>query len=169
MPTAYKCGRETLLTEAIIDSIIAAIPEVLVRAQVAYRTGQTPHRLRDWLDQGEAHVEKGIESLFSRLYLVYHYTRTETLKKLLVEIQERPKNFQALVWTVERAFREDFGPEGEEMRLLRDEFKAIRELITGNREHGNGEKIHTENAHEKGGASPGASYTGREENSGWQA
>lgn len=128
----------TMLDQELIDSIIFAVPQVIVQNQVAAFCGIHRMNLSSWLKRGDEEHLNGIESVFSQLAVRYHETRSHVVKNLVFELKQCPKNYQALVWLLEKCFREDFGSESEEIRELRQMFIQILPLLgKGDLNHGN--------------------------------
>jgi hypothetical protein len=124
-------GHPTELNHDLIYKIIEAIPEVIVQNQVALRARIPRQRLSDWLKFGERDMLKGDHnSIFAQLADRYHYARTEVLKENIQIIKSCPKNYQAIIWLIERCFREDFGSDSQEIKELREMFKNILALTS---------------------------------------
>ncbi len=147
-------GHHTTLTPQKIDEIIAAVPEVIVQNQVAHRAHVTKQSLSQWLEQGQNDIEKGRpDSLFAQLYDRFHKARSEIVKNTLATLLGCPKNFQALTWTLEKCFREDFGKDSEQIQKLLDlVFNQVIPLAQkGVLQNGSqkAQEVDTENAHEE--------------------
>lgn len=112
-------GRPSDLTDEVKARVLSAIPEVIVQAQVANRARIPKSTLCTWLSRGKKEQQQGIDSIYSQFSNDYYSKLSDVLKEILDKLREGPKSYGAYTWLLERCFREDFGAESEDIKLLK--------------------------------------------------
>lgn len=118
-----------LLDDETKQRILDAVPKVIVQNQVAAMARISKSNLSRWLSMGEADVENDIDSVYAQFWNEYRAAKAHVLYKSLLMIANRTPNYGALIWIIEKCFREDFGKESEEFRRIAEMFKMIFPLI----------------------------------------
>ena len=123
-------GRPPELSEEVQARIFTALPQVLIQRQVAFAAMIHPNTLNNWILRGEKDQSENIDSVYAQFWGKYHSLRAACLAEKLNHLAACPKNYGALTWTLERCFREDCGPEAQEIRELRELFTKILPLLS---------------------------------------
>jgi hypothetical protein len=144
----------TILDQDVIDRILDAIPKVLVPRQIAHYCGLDPNRLYDWIKFGKRDMEMGKHnSIYADFLQQYNEKMAETLHKKLKRLDVCPRNYGAITWVLERAFKDDFETKSEAQKQLEDYvFNVIEPMLRqGGVPHviTATQEMDTENAHEE--------------------
>lgn len=115
-----RTGRPSDLTHEIIYRILSAIPEVLIKQQVAYRARILPQRLSEWLKWGAEDLDAGTDSIYAQLAEKYNLARSDALMGYLLKLGVCPKNYGALTWILEKCFKDEFEAKSEFQKQLED-------------------------------------------------
>lgn len=121
----------TILDQKLIDRLIDALPRVMVDSQVAHYCGINPNRLYDWIKFGKRDMDAGIHnSIYADFYQQYFEAKARVLEKKLSHLSKCPKNYGAITWIIERAFRDDFETKSDAQKQLEDYvFNVIQPMI----------------------------------------
>lgn len=113
-------GRPLELDEYRKQKILAAIPEVIVQAQVAKRARIPKQTLNTWLVRGQKEKLLGLDTEYTRFSDEYDYAQSQVVCETLADLRKKPKSYGALVWILERCFKSDFGDDSDQIQYLMD-------------------------------------------------
>jgi hypothetical protein len=155
LPTNRE-GRPPHLTHEIIYRILEAIPEVLVKTQVAYRAKIPHQRLHEWLKWGAEDLEAGTRSIYAQLAEQYNFVRSGALMEYLTRLGLCPKNYGALTWILEKCFKDEFEAKSEFQKQLEDYvFNRLPPLIDQGGQDGAKEEMDSRGDQTPGSFAPG--------------
>lgn len=117
----------THLDDDVHDRIVKMVKGHLALGPTAHASGVSKHRLKKWLDEGEKDLEEGRDTPFSQLKMDFDFARSVKAQHYITLLEECPKNYQAICWLLERAFREDFGAESGIIKEILDEYAKLKE------------------------------------------
>lgn len=132
-------GYHTKLTAEIHDVIIENAGRALTVNTIAKLVGVARDTLLDWFRRGREDSQNGIWTVFSQLSVDYDQKISEEIIKLIDDIRDRKKNWQACWELLKAVNREDFGMDALQFQQLAeiiDQLKIEIDLLKSN--HGRG-------------------------------
>lgn len=118
-----KLGTPCRLTLAVHKEIVEAIPLVIVFGQACEYAGTPRATGRTWLNRGDKERVSDIDSDYASFSLDVRKAQARVIRDLIKK--GRKKN----LWLLERCFREDFGINGEDIKLMGERMEQFQLII----------------------------------------
>ncbi len=135
----YK-GFHTKLTDDLLKTIIDSVEKGYVKNHIAAIAHIHPETFGKWLIRGKNESKEHSDSLFAQLYVQYCEKQALIAGKTVTEIRGRPKNYQALVWFLERVYRDEYGVDSEMIKELAANILKLAENKRTDNDEINGSK-----------------------------
>jgi hypothetical protein len=132
---ANSPGRPTELTKEVHARLIEAVSHVIIPSQVAAYARVPRTTLLEWLQRGEKDSSAHIDSIYAQFSSDFIQAQSEIVKETIAFLRSCPKNYQALIWLLERCFRKDFGSDSEEIKELIRNIEIIANAKKGGLDH----------------------------------
>lgn len=129
---SHKAGRPCNIDQEMISKLRQATADVLVPNQIFPRLGLNESTFYLWMKSGKNDLENGVESPMADFYYNYLIVRSNTVKELLSKLISGSKNPNALIWILERCFRDDFGTDNLEFKEIKSMFEAFMKGVGAN-------------------------------------
>lgn len=123
-----KGGRpEREPTDEEITTLTYWVRENLTLSNAARHAGVHPYILNRWMEYGSDDVKQNLVTIYSQLFKKVCKSQADKITELLNKIETCPKNFGALVWILEKCFKEEFSSDAEEYKYLVEKYLKLQD------------------------------------------
>lgn len=117
---------KTIITPEICANILESIDSALPYDAAAWRAGICEKTLYNWINQGKADKEAGVDSEFLKLLQGIKKAEGDRMQALAQSIMSGVDRWQSCAWMLERRWRQFYGVDAGVIAEIQQTFNELK-------------------------------------------